>query len=226
ERLPFDEGDPDVIVAGFGRFGQIATRLLMANNFQVVLLDSSIEQIDLIRRFGWRVHYGDATRLDLLRTAGIEKAKLLLVAIDDRDKALQLVEAATEAFPHLTILARAFDRPHAYELLKAGSKEVERETFEGALNFGRRALVRLGQSERLAARAANLFREQDKVLFKQLQPAYGEQERYISATRASRETMEKLLRAEMARIAAEEDGAEAARARESLARVEADREGV
>ncbi|RAK59813.1 potassium transporter [Phenylobacterium hankyongense] len=226
ERLPFDEGDPDVIVAGFGRFGQIATRLLMANNFKVVLLDSSIEQIDLIRRFGWRVHYGDATRLDLLRTAGIEKAKLLLVAIDDRDKALQLVAAAAEAFPQLTILARAFDRPHAYELLKAGSREVERETFEGALNFGRRALVRLGQSERFAARAANLFRDQDLVLFKQLQPAYGEQERYISATVASRQTMEKLLRAEMARIAAEEDGAEAARARDALARVEGDREDV
>jgi glutathione-regulated potassium-efflux system ancillary protein KefC/glutathione-regulated potassium-efflux system protein KefB len=70
EQIPFDERAPDVIVAGFGRFGQIATRLLMANDFRVVLLDSSIEQLELIRRFGWRVHYGDASRLDLLRQAG------------------------------------------------------------------------------------------------------------------------------------------------------------
>ena len=75
ERLPFDEGAPDAIIAGFGRFGQIATRLLVANGFRVVLLDSSIEQVDIIRKFGWSVHYGDASRLDLLRTAGAAKAK-------------------------------------------------------------------------------------------------------------------------------------------------------
>ncbi|HYP33092.1 MAG TPA: cation:proton antiporter, partial [Burkholderiaceae bacterium] len=133
ERLPFDERDPDVIVAGFGRFGQIATRLLIVNDFKVVTLESSIEQIELLRRFGWLVHYGDASRLDLLRSAGADKAKLLLVAIDDRDKAVELVEAAREAFPNLPILARAYDRRHAYELLRRGATAVERETFESAL---------------------------------------------------------------------------------------------
>ncbi|HET6971392.1 MAG TPA: NAD-binding protein, partial [Phenylobacterium sp.] len=204
ERLPFDEGAPDVIVAGFGRFGQIATRLLTANEFKVVLLDSSIEQIDLIRRFGWPVHYGDATRLDLLRAAGAGKAKLLLVAIDDKDKAVELVKAATEYFPNLTILARAFDRRHAYELIKAGADDLERETFESALAFGKKSLLRLGLSERRAKQAVTLFRDHDKALFKRLAPVYGEEERYIMATRDSRATMEKLLQAEMRRLGREE----------------------
>ena len=206
EALPFDEGDPDVIVAGFGRFGQIATRLLLANSFKVVLLESSIEQIEILRRFGWRVHYGDASRIDPLRTAGADKAKLLLVAIDDRDKAVEMVEGAHEAFPHLTIFARAFDRRHAYELIKTPGVSVERETFESALNFGRRALLKLGLSERRANRAASLFREQDAELWKKLAPLAGEEERYVMASRDSRETTERVLRAEMDRIAAEEDG--------------------
>jgi glutathione-regulated potassium-efflux system ancillary protein KefC/glutathione-regulated potassium-efflux system protein KefB len=205
ENLPFDEGAPDVIVAGFGRFGQIATRLLLANNFKVVLLDSSIEQIEVIRRFGWTVHYGDASRMDLLRTAGADKAKLLIVAIDDRDKASEMVEAAHDLFPHLQILVRAWDRRHAYELLKTPNVSVERETFESALSLGRTALLKLGLSERRAGRAANLFREQDDKFFRQLAPVAGEEENYIMAARDSRETTERLLRAEMKRIAEEED---------------------
>ncbi|MFI4966918.1 MAG: monovalent cation:proton antiporter-2 (CPA2) family protein [Caulobacterales bacterium] len=226
ERLAFDEGDPDVIVAGFGRFGQIATRLLVANNFKVVLLDSSIEQIEIIRRVGWPVHYGDASRLDLLRTAGADKARLLLVAIDDRDKASEMVEAAHQAFPHLAILARAWDRRHAYELLKTPGVGVERETFESALNYGRRALLKLGVSERRALRAAIVFREQDEKFFQQQAPVAGEEENYIMAARDSRETTERLLRAEMARIAREEDGEREAGTGETPRRLEADKERV
>jgi len=205
ERIPFDQADPDVIVAGFGRFGQIAARLLMANAFKVVTLESSIEQIDILRRFGWRVHYGDAARLDLLRSAGAEKARLLLVAIDDRDKAVELVEAARQAFPHLKIVARAWDRRHAYELLRRGADVVERETFEGALNMGRRALVSLGVPERRALKSAVVFRDHDRRLFDKLAPLAGEEERYVLASRDSRETMERLLSAEMARLAEEDD---------------------
>jgi monovalent cation:proton antiporter-2 (CPA2) family protein len=219
ERLPFDEGDPDAIIAGFGRFGQIATRLLIANEFKVVLLDSSVDQIDQIRRFGWRVHYGDASRLDLLRTAGAEKARLLVVAIDDRDKTLEIVETAKQAFPHLTVIARAYDRPHAYELLKRGAAYVERETYESALNLGRQALVRLGFGERRALKAAVLFREHDAELFRELQASYGQEDKYISASRASRETFQRLIRAEMKELAEEDE--EAADGRETPRRVEA-----
>jgi len=204
EQLPFDDGAPDAIVAGFGRFGQIATRLLTAADFKVTMLESSIEQIDTIRRFGWRVHYGDATRLDLLRAAGADKAKVLLVAIDDKDKAVELVKAATEYFPNLTIIARAFDRRHAYELVRVGGDEVVRETFESALAFGKKALLRLGLSDRRAAKAVSLFREHDLALFNKLAPVYGEEERYAMAVRDSRATMEKLLSAEMRRLKKEE----------------------
>ena len=225
ERLSFDEGDPDVIVAGFGRFGQIATRLMLANNFTVVLLDNSIEQIEIIRRFGWRVHYGDASRIDLLRTAGAEKAKLLLVAIDDREKASEMVEAAHQAFPKLKIFARAFDRRHAYELLKTPNVTVERETFESALNMGRKALLKLGLSERRATRAAAIFREQDDRFFKELAPVAGQEEDYIMAARDARETTERLLRAEMQRIAEEEDLEDAPQL-EPARRLEAEKERV
>lgn len=205
DSIPFDERAPDAIVAGFGRFGQIAARLLIANDFNVVTLDSSIEQIELLRRFGRKVHYGDASRLDLLRSAGAEKAKLLVVAIDDRDKAIELVEAAREAFPQLKILARAWDRRHAYELLRDGADDVERETFEGALTVGRKSLVALGFSDYRATRAATYFRKLDKQLFDELAPSYGQEENYILATRDSRETMDSLLNAEMRRAAEEED---------------------
>ena len=104
------------------------------------------------------------------------------------------------------MIARAYDRRHAYELLAAGADEVERETYESALNFGRRALVQLGMSERKALKAAVLFRDHDGALFDRLRPSSGGiDDRYIEATRASRDTFERLLSAEMARIGAEED---------------------
>jgi glutathione-regulated potassium-efflux system ancillary protein KefC/glutathione-regulated potassium-efflux system protein KefB len=219
-RQAFEEREPDVIVAGFGRFGQIAGRLMIINDFRVVTLESSIEQIDLLRRFGQRTYYGDASRLDLLRAAGAEKAKLLLVAIDDPDKAAELVEAAHEAFPNLRILARAYDRRDAYELLRRGATAVERETFESALNFGRKALIQLGVPARRALKSAILFREHDEALFHKLAPLAGEEERYILASRDSRETMERLLRAELARMD-DEDETDAAAARRPVERDEA-----
>ncbi len=195
EETAFDEA-PQVIVAGHGRFGQIVSRLLLANDIPTVTLDSSIEQIELLRRFGREVHYGDAGRLDLLRAAGAEKAKLLLIAIDDQDRAVEIVEAARDAFPHLTILARAFDRRHAYDLLHKGADGVERETFEGSLKFGESALKALGFSPRRATKAASLFRKHDIATFERLAPVWGE-DRYILASRDAAETMDRLLRADL-----------------------------
>jgi monovalent cation:proton antiporter-2 (CPA2) family protein len=197
ENAPFDEGAPDVIIAGFGRFGQMPGRLLVANGFRTVVLDSSIEQIDLLRRFGRKVYYGDATRLDLLRQAGIEQAKVLIVAIDDRDQASQLVETARHTWPHLKILARAWDRRHAYDLLRRGADEVERETFEGALSMGGRALRMLGFRAHRAHRAANLFRVHDLNSFKALAPVAGQEESFVLAARDAASTMERLLKADM-----------------------------
>jgi monovalent cation:proton antiporter-2 (CPA2) family protein len=204
----FDQGAPDVIIAGFGRFGQMPGRLLLANRFKTVVLDSSIEQIELLRRFGRRVEYGDATRVDLLRQAGIEQAKVLIVAIDDRDQASQLVETARQTWPHLKILARAWDRRHAYDLLRNGADEVERETFESALAMGVRALRALGFRTQQAQRAANLFRLHDLKAFETLAPLSGQEDNYILAVRDANSTMEKLLKADMDTLKA--DGLEGA----------------
>lgn len=202
---PFDEGQPDVIIAGFGRFGQVAGRLLTANKFKTVVLDASIEHIELLRRFGRRVHYGDATRLDLLRQAGAEHARILLVAIDDVDATAKLVEEAKAAFPNLKIIARAWDRRHAYDLLRNGADEVERETFEGALMMGKKTLMALGFRTERATRAANLFRAHDLKVFNKLAPVAGEEERFVLAARDAQNTMDRLLAADMQSLA-EEDG--------------------
>lgn len=196
----FDEAEPDIIIAGFGRFGQITGRLLQANGFKSTVLDSDIEQIEVLRRFGRRVHYGDATRLDLLRAAGAERAKMLVVALDDKEKTSELVEKARQAFPDLIILARAFDRRHAYDLLANGADAVERETFEAGLALGVTALRRLGFRAHRAHRAADYFRRHDHRTFEELRPMWGQEEAYMLASRDAAQTTERLLAADLARM--------------------------
>lgn len=199
----FEDKDPDAVVAGSGRFGQIVVRVLTANGFATSVLESSIEQIELLRRFDRRVYYGDAGRLDLLRAAGAEKAKIFVCAIDDKDRAIEIVETVREAFPHLVVLARAFDRRHAYELLGKGAHVIERETFEGGLAMAGEALRALGWRAYRAERAARLFRRHDERLFYELQPMWGDEERYRVATRESSPRMEDLLRADLNRLSPE-----------------------
>ncbi|WP_299014558.1 monovalent cation:proton antiporter-2 (CPA2) family protein [uncultured Caulobacter sp.] len=196
----FDESEPDIIIAGFGRFGQIAGRMLSANGFKSTVLDSDIEQIELLRRFGRRVHYGDATRLDLLRQAGADRARMLIVALDDREKTVELVETARKAFPDLIILARAWDRRHAYDLLANGADAVERETFESALALGATALQKLGFRAHRAHRAAAFFRRHDRRMFEELRPMWGQEEAYILASRDAAQTMDRLLDADLHRM--------------------------
>ena len=193
---PTFDAAPDVIVAGYGRFGQITGRLIEANGFRTSVLDISTSQIDLLRRFGRRVQYGDASRLELLHAAGAAQAKLLVVAIDDRERALEIVETARHTFPQLVILARAWDRRAAYELLAHGADDVEREMFEGSLAMGRTALERLGLRAHQAHRAAAIFRRHDKRLFEKLRPLWGDDEGFVLASRQSAMTLEKLLAAE------------------------------
>lgn len=196
---------PDVIVAGFGRFGQIAARLLIVNGFETSTLDSSAEQVELVRRFGRRVYYGDATRLDLLRASGAAEAKLLIIAIDDRDQAETLVEIAAQHFPNLKILARAYDRRHAYRLLDKGAHVVERETFEAGLTLGAEALKALGLKDSQATRAARLFRRHDENMFDALQQVWSDEERFIVATRESSDRMNELLAADIQSMLQEPD---------------------
>lgn len=198
EAGPFEE-KPEVIIAGFGRFGQIAGRLIQANGHRLSVMDSDLGQIELLRKFGRHVSFGDATRLDLLRAAGAETARMLIVAIDDREQALKLVEIAKASFPDLTIMARAWDRRHAYELLQRGADHIESETYESSLLLGREALKRLGHRAHRAHRAAALFRMHDRALFARYRPAEADETGFVRASQQTLASLQQLLAADIER---------------------------
>lgn len=157
-----DEEDTDVIIAGGGRVGSVLGRLLKMANQKVVILDIDSEQIEGMRNIGEQVYYGDASRVDLMLTAGADNAKLFIVAIDDREKAIEITETVKKYFPHLTIVARAWDRIHAYQLLTAGANFVQRETIGSAVALGEESLKELGFHQYEAYRIARTFRKVDK----------------------------------------------------------------
>jgi monovalent cation:proton antiporter-2 (CPA2) family protein len=147
-----------VIIAGFGRFGNVVGRLLRANGVVTTVLDLDPDQISALRRFGLKVFYGDAARLDLLHAAGAERAQLLVLAIDDAERATQMAIQIRHEYPHLTILARAHSVEHAYDLMQAGVEHVYRETLDSALTLGVDALRHMGVRSYQALRAARIFR--------------------------------------------------------------------
>jgi monovalent cation:proton antiporter-2 (CPA2) family protein len=191
-----DENENSVIIAGFGRFGQIVGRLLLANGCQITVLDHSPAQIELLRRFGWKVFYGDASRLDLLHAAGAERARLLVVAIDDREKILEIVELAHKHYPALKILARAIDRRHAYELIHLGVNVIRRETFGSALEMGVDALKMLGVRSHRAYRAAQTFRQYDEEALQDMASAQGDDAVVIARSRQLARDLEQLLQSD------------------------------
>lgn len=189
------EAEPNpVIVAGYGRFGQIVSRLLAADGIKSTLLDHDSAQIELTGRFGNKVFYGDASRLQLLEAAGAREAKLLVIAIDERDKAVQMVNAAKQFFPHLSVLARAYDRSHAYRLLEAGADVITRETFGSALIMGEEALKLLGYEEARAYRLMRTFKRHDEDGLKKLYEVWGNDQEYGLRVRQDIEQLEKVLR--------------------------------
>ncbi|PQJ63449.1 potassium transporter [Vibrio chagasii] len=133
-----------VIIAGIGRFGQIVNRLLVSNDVKTVVLDHQANQVDVLRSINIKSYFGDATRHDLLLTAGIEEAAMLVVAIDNQDSSVELVKYVKHTYPKVKILARAFDRGHSYRLREAGADFVESETYHSALEMGAQALRSLG----------------------------------------------------------------------------------
>lgn len=163
-----DEEQPRVIIAGFGRFGQITGRLLLSSGVKMVVLDHDPDHVDTLRKFDMKVFYGDATRADLLESAGADKAEVLINAIDDPQASLELTELAKEHFPNLTIIARARDVEHYIKLRQAGVSAPERETFEAALKSGRQALESLGLGAYEARERADLFRRFNVQLMEEM----------------------------------------------------------
>lgn len=188
-----------IVVAGIGRFGQIVTRLLATNGYKIVVLDHDPEVIENLGRVGFRGYYGDAMRPDLLHTTGIDKAKLFVAAIDDREKLTELVAHVAKHYPNVRILARALDRHHVYELENAGAHCVERETFESALNLGRDALIELGLTPTGAERKKTAFRKHDLETLDKLRERWNEHgmdKGYIDTMRAQNETLFEIMREE------------------------------
>jgi voltage-gated potassium channel Kch len=188
-----DEGDNPVIIAGYGRFGQIVARLLRASGFETTLLDHDVGQIELVGGFGNKVFYGDASRAELLRAAGAERARLLVVAIDDKEKAVRMVEAARMHFPNLKVLARAVDRRHAYELIAAEADGIRRETFGSALMLGEEALTHLGFSTERARRHRETFQEHDELGLRKLYEVWGDDQAYGLRIRQNLEDLKTVL---------------------------------
>jgi voltage-gated potassium channel Kch len=157
------------------------------------LLDHDASQIELTARFGYKVFYGDARRLELLRAAGAARAKLLVVAFGNRERTVDLVKTVRSHFPDLKILARAYDRAHAYELMAAGAHRVIRETFGSALLTGQEALKLLGNSEERAHRIMKLFQEHDESGLKKAYEFWGDDVAYGRHIRQELKELEKVL---------------------------------
>jgi len=186
-----------VIVAGFGRFGNIIGRLLRANGVGATVLDADAGNVEMLRRLGLKVFYGDASRPDLLRAAGAEKARLIILAIDDGENILELVRTVRKHFPHLKILARANGRSEAYALLEAGVEHVYRETLDTSLRVGVDALRMLGFRSHQAHRSARMFRRTDENDLRALASLRHDHKVYINSARQRIEDLESALRAEM-----------------------------
>lgn len=187
-----DHGSP-VIIAGYGRFGQIAGRFLTANGVKTTTVDVDGDQIELLRRFGNLVYYGDASRLDLLTAAGAARAQVLILAIDDHAKAQEIAHLAHKHFPQLAILARARGRAEAYDLLDCHVEGVYRETFDTSLRVGVDALRLLGVSSHRAHRAAQTFRRVDEAGLLELAAVRHDQERLVRTARERVALLEKTL---------------------------------
>lgn len=197
EHDKIEESETPVIIAGFGRFGVVMGRFLIANGIKATILDDNPDNIQVLRKFGFQVYYGDASRADLLKAAGSKNAKVLVVAVDDKHKSLQIIDLVKRNHPHLHILARAVDMDHTYELMKRDIADFERDTFESSLQLGVRALNKLGFQNYQAHRLAQTFRQHNQMVINDLYLHHGEDEKkYLSQTKKYASDLEELFRAE------------------------------
>jgi glutathione-regulated potassium-efflux system ancillary protein KefC len=190
------EANP-VIIAGFGRFGQVVLRVLRGLGIRATVIDHDPQQIDTVRRFGWKAYYGDATRMDLLEAAGIRQARLLLVAIDDPEAAMRLVERVRARFPQLQLLVRAHSRTDGYEYAELGVPFV-RELFASSLEAATKLLIALGYTPDNAQRIVERFREYDERQIVESVPHRHDEKKLIALTEQGRRDIAQLLAAEAA----------------------------
>jgi len=192
-----EEKNP-VIIAGFGRFGSVVGRLLRAKDIGATVLDNDADRVELLRKLGMKVYYGDASRSELLHGAGAAEAKLLVIALDEPEQTLRLVETAQKHFPHLKLLVRAIDRDDAYELMARGVQHIYRETTDTSLRMGSDILHMLGFRAYAARHAAQLFQHHDEKALRDLAATWADRNLYISAARERIAELEQLIKADAA----------------------------
>ena len=182
-----------MLIAGFGRYGQIVTRIMLAEGFACTVLEHDSEMVEVARNFGNQVFYGDATRLDLLRTAGAAQARVLVVAVDDVEQSLKIVDLAHAHFPNLQIVARARDVTHWNQLRDRNVMLVQRELFESSLRSARSALELLGHSPHDADTSARRFRKHNLELFEKMHPHYQDRAKMIAVVKEGRQQLEEQM---------------------------------
>jgi monovalent cation:proton antiporter-2 (CPA2) family protein len=190
----FDGGHNLVIIAGFGRFGQIVGRLLAVVNQTFTALEIDSSQVDVVRRYGNTVHFGDASKLELLRAAGAQHAKLFVLAIDDIEASMRTAETIRRHFPHLTIIARARNRRHEYHLMDLGIEHIFRETLLSSLAMSERVLNDLGLDQKETRNIIEMFRERDEQLIREQHAVQHDEEMVIQSAKDTARELELLLK--------------------------------
>ena len=188
-----EQQDAPIVIAGFGRYGQIVARLMLAEGIPCTVLDHDAEMIAAARNLGYRVFYGDASRLDMLRTAGAGRAEVLVLAVDDVEQSLEIVDLVHEHFPNLQIVARARDVTHWTRLRERGVLRVERELFESSLRSGRSVLELLGHGAHAARQSAMRFRAHNLALFEKMHPHYKDRSKLIAVIKQGRMQFEEQM---------------------------------
>lgn len=190
-----DTGDePEVVVAGFGRFGQIIGRILSANGIHFAALDKDPTHVEFVKRFGNKIFFGDATRLDLLQAAGIDHARVLVVAVDKIEDSLAIVSAVREAYPQLRVIARAHNRMHVYQLKAQGVEHVIRELVESSLSAAKDTLVALGFTEGQAIGKVDVFRKHDNGLLEKAVTHRDDTDELLKIANQGRKELEQLFK--------------------------------
>jgi voltage-gated potassium channel Kch len=190
-----DEASP-VIIAGFGRFGQVVARVLNGMRIRATLIDHDPNQVELVRRFGSKAYYGDATRIDVLEKAGAERARLLVVALDNAEAAMRTVQRARQRFPNLRLIVRAHSRTDAFEYLEMGVPAV-RETFGSALDAAEEALRLLDFGPQAARRVVQQFRRHDEEMLLRQMSVRQEETQLMALNQQGRVDLEQLLTSEL-----------------------------
>jgi len=194
-----DDPHNAVIIAGFGRVGQVVARLLKVFNTPFTALEIDSSQVDVVRRYGNVVHYGDASRLDILRAAGADHAQVFVLAIDDVAASIRTAAAVKQHFPHLRIIARARNRRHAHRLMDLGIEHIFRETMLSSLSMSKRVLTNLGFAENEVEQVGEEFRVRDTSLLKEQHAIHDSEEKMIQSSRDTATELESLLQGDIKR---------------------------